>query len=95
MCKPSFSWISGWFSADDLFKRWSFISPASNSLLPLVNPEPEQFVLLPLASHPVLQAGIPAVKKLNVVDVVAMRAPEFLCVHLWQTALLVYGILSL
>lgn len=81
ICIPSFSWISGWFSADDLFKWWSFISPASNSLLPPVKPQPEQFVLLPLASHSVLQADIPAV---NMFNVVVMWAPEFLCVYLWQ-----------
>lgn len=66
-----------------------------NSLLPSVSPQPEQFVLLPLTSPSVLQAGVPAVNMFNVVGVVSKGAPEFPCVYLWQTALLVYGILSL
>lgn len=66
-----------------------------NSLLPPVSPQPEQFALLPLTSHSVLQAGSPAVNMFNVLDVVVMWAAEFLCVYLWQTALLVCGILSL
>lgn len=66
-----------------------------NSLLPPVSPQSEQFVLLPLTSHSAIQAGIPAVNMFYVLDVVVMGAPEFLSVYLWQTALLVYGILSL
>lgn len=43
-----------------------------NSLHPPVSPQPQQFVLLPLTSHTVLQAGIPAVNMFNLVDVVVM-----------------------